>query len=128
MLPQAPQFFTLPETENRETVGAGAGLRGAESAKVGARSAPISGSSSPTITPSVYSIQRRALHHQVGGRAGEFAGASFTGDSPARSAGVVRQLYAQGFDPAFTSTAEVRHKPWESPSPPSRPRRSRAAD
>ena len=109
MLPHAPQFFTLPDTEDKENV-----------ARVQAVAARI-GAELKALRPDVWVcvsndhafqfFQKVAppFAFHVGGEAsGEFAGRRFS----YRIAGelalqVVRELYGMGFDPAFSSTAQV---------------------
>jgi 2,3-dihydroxyphenylpropionate 1,2-dioxygenase len=107
LLPHAPQFFTLPETEDRNTVERvrafaaeiGAGLRALE----------------PDLWVLFSNDHAEQFFHtaappftiHVGGEAGgEFAGRNFHWKIPSEiSFALVRDLYRQGFDPAFTSTA-----------------------
>ena len=115
MLPHAPQFFTLPETEDKATV-----------EKVRAVAAEI-GSKLKALKPDLWIIfsndhAEQFFHHtappftiHVGGEAsGEFAGRKFHWKIPSEiSFELVRQLYRQNFDPAFTSTATTRSpSPW----------------
>jgi 2,3-dihydroxyphenylpropionate 1,2-dioxygenase len=109
MLPHAPQFFTLPDTEDKNTL-----------ARVQAVAARI-GEQMKALQPDVWIsvsndhafqfFQKVAppftLH--VGGEArGEFAGRKFRYRIASDLAfELVRELYRMGFDPAFTSTAEV---------------------
>lgn len=109
MLPHAPQFFTLPETEDKANV-----------ASVQAIAATI-GERLKALKPDVWITVSNdhafqffqkvcppfALH--VGGEAhGEFAGRKFSYKIASElSFDVVRELYRMGFDPAFTSTAQV---------------------
>jgi 2,3-dihydroxyphenylpropionate 1,2-dioxygenase len=109
MLPHAPQFFTLPATEDKTTV---ASVQ-AVAARIGEQLRGLA----PEVWISVSNdhafqfFQKVAppftLH--VGGQAeGEFAGRKFrhriAGDLSFK---LVHELYRMGFDPAFTSTAEV---------------------
>lgn len=107
MLPHAPQFFTLPDTEDRGTV-----------ERVRAVAARI-GEGLRALNPDLWILfsndhAEQFFHHvappftiHVGGSAdGEFAGRRFHWEIPsAVSFDLVRQLYREGFDPAFTSTA-----------------------
>jgi 2,3-dihydroxyphenylpropionate 1,2-dioxygenase len=109
MLPHAPQFFTLPETEDRETV-----------KRVKAAAAEI-GARLKAMTPDLWIIisndHAEQFFHQVappftihvGHEArGAFAGRDFHWRVPSEVGfELVRQLYCQGFDPAFTSTAKI---------------------
>jgi 2,3-dihydroxyphenylpropionate 1,2-dioxygenase len=109
MLPHAPQFFTLPDTEDKDNV-----------AQVQAVAARI-GNELKALRPDVWIsvsndhafqfFQKVAppFTFHVGGQAsGEFAGRRFSyriaGELATR---IVRELYGMGFDPAFSSTAQV---------------------
>ena len=108
MLPHAPQFFTLPETEDRATV-----------EKVRDVAARI-GESLRALAPDLWILfandHAEQFFHQVappftihvGGEAsGEFAGRKFHWRIPGETGlALVRALYAEGFDPAFTSSAK----------------------
>jgi 2,3-dihydroxyphenylpropionate 1,2-dioxygenase len=108
MLPHAPQFFTMPETEDRPTV-----------ERVQAVAADI-GAKLRALKPDLWILfsndhAEQFFHHaappftiHVGGEAsGEFAGRKFHWKIPsAISFALVHDLYRQGFDPAFTSTAK----------------------
>jgi len=109
MLPHAPQFFTLPDTEDKDTV--------ARVKKV----AQEIGDKLKALEPDLWIIFANdhadqfflnaappfTLH--VGGEAsGAFAGHDFHWKVPGEIAlELVRRLYRQGFDPAFTSTAHI---------------------
>jgi 2,3-dihydroxyphenylpropionate 1,2-dioxygenase len=109
MLPHAPQFFTLPDTEDKAVV-----------AKVRAVAADI-GERLRALKPDLWIIFSNDHAEQffhttappftihVGGEAtGEFAGRKFHWQIPSEIAfELVRQLYRQNFDPAFTSTAKI---------------------
>jgi len=109
MLPHAPQFFTMPETEDRQTV-----------ERVRAVAADI-GEKLRALKPALWILfsndHAEQFFHQaappftihVGGEAtGEFAGRRFHWRIPSETSfELVRDLYRQGFDPAFTSTAKV---------------------
>ena len=108
MLPHAPQFFTLPDTEDKALV-----------AKVRDVAADV-GKRLRALNPDLWIIFSNDHAEQffhgvappftihVGGHAdGHFAGHDFHWDIPsAIGFELVRQLYRQGFDPAFTSTAK----------------------
>ena len=109
MLPHAPQFFTLPATEDKANV---AGVQ-AVAAAIGERLKALAPDVWITVSNDhAFQFFQNvappfALH--VGGQAeGEFAGRRFSyriaSDLSLR---LVRELYRMGFDPAFTSTAEV---------------------
>jgi len=108
MLPHAPQFFTMPETEDRATV-----------ERVRAVAMDI-GVRLRALKPDLWILfsndhAEQFFHHaappftvHVGGEAsGDFAGRTFHWTIPSEiSFALVRDLYQQGFDPAFTSTAK----------------------
>ena len=109
MLPHAPQFFTQPDTEPKEVIAAVQ------------RVAADIGSRLKALKPDLWIIfsndhAEQFFHNaappftiHVGGEAtGEFAGRKFHWRIPSEiSFELVRQLYRQGFDPAFTSTAKI---------------------
>jgi 2,3-dihydroxyphenylpropionate 1,2-dioxygenase len=109
MLPHAPQFFTMPETEDRATV-----------ERVRAVAKEI-GNRLKALKPDLWIIfandHAEQFFHQVapaftvhtGGEAkGHFAGRDFQWRVPGEiGLDIVRQLYRQGFDPAFTSTMKI---------------------
>ena len=110
MLPHAPQFFTMPDTEDKANVERVREVAADIGEQAARRSSPTSGSSSPTTMPSSSSTTSAppfTVH--VGGEAtGEFAGRKFHWKVPSEIGfEMVRQLYRQGFDPAFTSTAKI---------------------
>jgi 2,3-dihydroxyphenylpropionate 1,2-dioxygenase len=108
MLPHAPQFFTLPPTEDLANV-----------ERVRAVAATI-GDKLRELKPDLWIIfsndhAEQFFHNvappftiHVGAAAdGHFAGRDFHWDVPGPIGfELVRQLYRQGFDPAFTSTAK----------------------
>ena len=109
MLPHAPQFFTMPETEDRDTV-----------ERVKTAAAEI-GTRLRALRPDLWVIFANDHVEQffhtaappftihVGGEAkGEFAGHRFHRRVPGEIGfEIVRQMYDQGFDPAFTSVAKI---------------------
>lgn len=109
MLPHAPQFFTMPATEDRNTV-----------EQVRAVAAEI-GERLKALKPDLWIIFSNDHAEQffhttappftihVGGEAsGEFAGRKFHWKIPSEIGfELVRELYRQSFDPAFTSTAKI---------------------
>jgi 2,3-dihydroxyphenylpropionate 1,2-dioxygenase len=109
MLPHAPQFFTMPDTEDKTVV-----------ARVREVAADI-GERLRALKPELWIIFSNDHAEQffhttappftihVGGEAtGEFAGRKFHWKIPSETAfELVRQLYRQNFDPAFTSTAKI---------------------
>ncbi len=109
MLPHAPQFFTLPDTEDKALV---ARVRDV-AAGVGARLRALK----PDLWIIFSNDHVEQFFHQaappftvhVGGEAsGEFAGREFHWKVPSEIGfELVRALYRQNFDPAFTSTAKI---------------------
>jgi len=109
MLPHAPQFFTMPQTEDRANV-----------EHVRAVAADI-GRRLRSLEPDLWIIfsndhAEQFFHNaappftvHVGGEAtGEFAGRKFRWTIPSEIGfELVRSLYRQNFDPAFTSTAKI---------------------
>ena len=109
MLPHAPQFFTMPDTEDKALV-----------AKVREVAADV-GKRLRALEPDLWIIFSNDHAEQffhttappftvhVGGEAtGEFAGRKFHWKIPSEIGfELVRQLYRQNFDPAFTSTAKI---------------------
>ena len=109
MLPHAPQFFTMPETEDKAVV---AHVREV-AADIGERLRALK----PDLWIIFSNDHAEQFFHtaappftvHVGGEAtGEFAGRKFHWQVPSEIAfELVRQLYRQNFDPAFTSTAKI---------------------
>ena len=109
MLPHAPQFFTMPDTEDKANV-----------ERVREVAAEI-GDKLKALKPDLWIIfsndhAEQFFHNaappftiHVGGEAtGEFAGRKFHWKIPSEIGfELVRQLYRQNFDPAFTSTAKI---------------------
>jgi 2,3-dihydroxyphenylpropionate 1,2-dioxygenase len=109
MLPHAPQFFTMPETEDRATV-----------QRVEAVAKEIS-CRLKALEPDLWLIfandhAEQFFHNvappftvHVGASAtGSFAGRNFYWKVPGEIGfEIVKGLYRQGFDPAFTSTAKI---------------------
>jgi 2,3-dihydroxyphenylpropionate 1,2-dioxygenase len=109
MLPHAPQFFTMPETEDKANV---------ERVRAVAREI---GDKLRAMKPDLWIIfsndhAEQFFHNvappftiHVGGEAtGEFAGRKFHWKVPSEIGfELVRELYRQNFDPAFTSTAKI---------------------
>ena len=109
MLPHAPQFFTQPETEDKATI--------AEVQKVAAKI----GEGLKALKPDVWIVIGNdhaqqffanvappfTLHVGGVGR-GQFAGRDFRFNIASElSFALVKDFYRAGFDPAFTSTAEI---------------------
>jgi len=109
MLPHAPQFFTMPETEDKANV---EHVRSV-AAEIGQRLRALA----PDLWIIFSNDHAEQFFHQaappftihVGGEAtGEFAGRKFQWKIPSQiSFELVRALYRQNFDPAFTSTAKI---------------------
>ena len=109
LLPHAPQFFTMPDTEDKDAV-----------ARVKMVAREI-GDKLKALEPDLWIIFSNDHAEQffqdtappftlhVGGEtSGQFAGQDFHWEVPSEiSFELVRQLYRQGFDPAFSSTARV---------------------
>jgi Catalytic LigB subunit of aromatic ring-opening dioxygenase len=109
MLPHAPQFFTIPETEDSATV-----------ARVKEVAHEI-GNRLKALKPDLWTIfaedhAEQFFHNvapvftvHVGGSAsGSFAGCPFHWRVPGKTGfEIVRKLYRQDFDPAFSSTAKI---------------------
>ena len=109
MLPHAPQFFTMPDTEDKAVV-----------EKVRQVAADL-GEKLKALKPDLWIIfsndhAEQFFHNaappftvHVGGEAtGEFAGRKFHWKVPSEIGfELVRQLYRQNFDPAFSSTAKI---------------------
>ena len=109
MLPHAPQFFTMPETEDKKNV---EHVREV-AADIGKRLRALK----PDLWIIFSNDHVEQFFHQscppftihVGGEAtGDFAGRKFHWQVPSEIGfEIVRQLYRQNFDPAFSSTAKI---------------------
>ena len=109
MVPHAPQFLTLPETEDRQTVDRVKGV----AAEIGAKLREMS----PDLWIIFSNDHAEQFFHRVtppfavhvGDEAsGAFAGREFRWQVPSEIGfELVRQLYRQGFDPTFTSVAKI---------------------
>src|SRR5690242_5020148 len=109
MLPHAPQFFTMPDTEDKALV---AHVREV-AADIGKRLRALE----PDLWIIFSNDHAEQFFHttappftvHVGGEAsGDFAGRKFHWKIPSEIGfEIVRQLYRQNFDPAFTSTAKI---------------------
>jgi 2,3-dihydroxyphenylpropionate 1,2-dioxygenase len=109
MLPHAPQFFTLPQTEDKNNV---EHVRSV-AADIGERLRALA----PDLWIIFSNDHVEQFFHQaappftihVGGEAtGEFAGRKFRWKIPSEIGfELVRALYRQNFDPAFSSTARI---------------------
>jgi 2,3-dihydroxyphenylpropionate 1,2-dioxygenase len=109
MLPHAPQFFTMPETEDKALV---AHVREV-AADIGARLKALKPDlwiifSNDHAEQFFHNVAPPFTVHVGGEASGEFAGRKFHWPIPSEIGfEIVRQLYRQNFDPAFTSTAKI---------------------
>jgi 2,3-dihydroxyphenylpropionate 1,2-dioxygenase len=109
MLPHAPQFLTMPQTEDRAVVER---VR-AVAAEIGGRLKAMA----PELWVIFANDHAEQFFHtaappftiHVGAEAkGSFAGRAFEWRVPGEIGfEIVRQMYAQGFDPAFSSVAKI---------------------
>lgn len=109
MLPHAPQFFTQPQTEDRNTIAA--------VQEVAARIARGLKALQPDLWIVIANDHAQQFFQNcappftihVGGEGrGEFAGRSFRFRLASEAAfAIVKDLYRAGFDPAFTSSAAI---------------------
>jgi 2,3-dihydroxyphenylpropionate 1,2-dioxygenase len=109
MLPHAPQFFTMPDTEDKTVIQAVRDV----AARIGERLKSLQ----PDLWIIFSNDHAEQFFHQaappftihVGGEArGHFAGRDFHWEIPGKiGLQLVREMYAQGFDPAFSSTAKI---------------------
>lgn len=105
----APQFFTLPDTEDKETVERVRRLAAANGARLKALDADV------TIVVANDHANQFLLHcvpsfalHRGKKAMGTFAGREFCFDVDSdTSTALIRYLQDEKFDPAFTSTAEL---------------------
>jgi 2,3-dihydroxyphenylpropionate 1,2-dioxygenase len=109
MLPHAPQFFTMPETENRGTVERVRQAAGEIGAKLKAMAPDLWIIFSNDHAEQFFHTAAPPFTIHVGEVArGAFAGREFCWRVPNELGfELVRQMYRQGFDPAFTSTAKI---------------------
>ena len=109
MLPHAPQFFTLPETEDKANVAAVQAVAAAIGERLKALQPEVWITVSNDHAFQFFQKVAPPFTFHVGGQAeGEFAGRKFSYRiSGELSLSLVRELYRMGFDPAFTSTAQV---------------------
>ncbi len=109
MLPHAPQFFTLPDTEDKQTVGRVRTI----AAQIGERLAALQPDlwvifSNDHAEQFFHNVAPAFTIHVGGEASGHFAGRDFYWRVPGEVGhALVRDLYRQGFDPAFTSTAKI---------------------
>lgn len=109
MMPHAPQFFTLPETEDKATVDRIRDLAGSIGERLDALDPDI------WIIVANDHVNQFFLHctppftvHMGKAAAGSFAGRRFRYEVPSGAAlELIRHLQSEHFDPAFTSTAEI---------------------
>lgn len=107
----APQFFTLPDTEDKATVARVRKLARANGKRLKALAPDV------YVTISNDHANQFALHcvppfalHRGGVGKGEFAGRRFEFPIASEaSTALIRHLYQEGFDVAFTSTAAVEY-------------------
>ena len=109
MLPHAPQFFTLPETEDRGTVERVKQAAAEIGAQLKALAPDLWIVFSNDHAEQFFHTAAPAFTTHVGGEArGSFAGHEFHWRVPGEIGfELVRRLYRQGFDPAFSSTARI---------------------
>jgi 2,3-dihydroxyphenylpropionate 1,2-dioxygenase len=108
-LPHAPQFFTMPETEDVATVERVRAVAGEIGERLRALKPDLWILFSNDHAEQFFHTAAPPFTIHVGGEArGEFAGRKFEVEIPSEIGfELVRQLYRQGFDPAFTSTAKI---------------------
>jgi len=109
MLPHAPQFFTMPETEDKTVVAHVREVAAEVGAKLRALKPDLWIIFSNDHAEQFFHTSAPPFTVHVGGEAtGEFAGRKFHWKIPSEIGfEIVRQLYRQNFDPAFTSTAKI---------------------
>jgi 2,3-dihydroxyphenylpropionate 1,2-dioxygenase len=109
MLPHAPQFFTMPKTEDRATVERVRKVAADIGEKLRALKPDLWILFSNDHAEQFFHTAAPPFTVHVGGEAhGEFAGRKFHWTIPSEIGfTLVRDLYRQGFDPAFTSTAKI---------------------
>lgn len=109
MLPHAPQFFTIPETEDATTVERVKSV----ASEIGARLKALK----PDLWLIIANDHAEQFFHNIAppftvhvgaSASGSFAGHNFNWKVPGEIGfEIVKGLYRQGFDPAFTSTAKI---------------------
>jgi 2,3-dihydroxyphenylpropionate 1,2-dioxygenase len=107
-LPHAPQFFTMPETEDRGTIERVRTIAGDIGVKLRALEPDLWILFSNDHAQQFFHTAAPPFTIHAGGEAsGEFAGRKFSWRIPSEiSFELVRQLYRRGFDPAYSSTAQ----------------------
>lgn len=109
MLPHAPQFFTMPETEDKANVERVRSV----AADIGERLRALKPDlwvifSNDHVEQFFHTVAPPFTVHVGGEATGEFAGRKFHWQVPGDiGLEIVRQLYRQNFDPAFSSTAKI---------------------
>ncbi|WP_341990591.1 hypothetical protein [Azorhizobium sp. AG788] len=109
MLPHAPQFFTQPDTEDKATIAAVQAAGAAIGEKLKALDPDLWIIFSNDHAEQFFHTAAPPFTIHVGGEAsGAFAGREFHWPVPsAIGFELVREMYRQGFDPAFSSTAKI---------------------
>src|SRR5262245_26164585 len=109
MLPHAPQFFTMPETEDKKNVEHVREVAAGIGNKLRALKPDLWIIFSNDHAEQFFHTTAPPFTVHVGGEAsGDFAGRKFHWKVPSEIGfELVRQLYRQNFDPAFTSTAKI---------------------
>src|SRR6266511_1701243 len=109
MLPHAPQFFTMPDTEDKDLVAHVRQVAADVGEKLRALQPDLWIIFSNDHAEQFFHTTAPPFTVHVGGEAsGDFAGRKFHWKIPSEIAfEIVRQLYRQNFDPAFTSTAKI---------------------
>jgi 2,3-dihydroxyphenylpropionate 1,2-dioxygenase len=109
MLPHAPQFFTMPDTEDKKVVEHVREVAAEIGKKLRALEPDLWIIFSNDHAEQFFHTTAPPFTVHVGGEAsGDFAGRKFHWKIPSEIGfEIVRQLYRQNFDPAFTSTAKI---------------------
>jgi 2,3-dihydroxyphenylpropionate 1,2-dioxygenase len=109
MLPHAPQFFTMPETEDRGTVERVKAVAEQIGARLKAMAPDLWIIFSNDHAEQFFHTAAPPFTVHVGEEArGAFAGRQFRWKVPSEVGfELIRQMYRQGFDPAFTSIAKI---------------------
>lgn len=109
MLPHAPQFFTQPDTEPQEIIAAVKRVGAEIGEKLHALNPDLWIIFSNDHAEQFFHTSAPPFTIHVGGRAtGDFAGHKFDWEVPSEIGfELVRRLYQEGYDPAFTSTANI---------------------
>jgi 2,3-dihydroxyphenylpropionate 1,2-dioxygenase len=109
MLPHAPQFFTMPDTEDKAVVQAVRDVAATIGERLRALKPDLWIIFSNDHAEQFFHTAAPPFTIHVGGEAkGHFAGRDFHWKIPSEIGfALVRELYGQGFDPAFTSTAKI---------------------